>query len=250
MRRWTAMTGRLVLVVVTLFAACSGPVWAATTEIEYGYPDQSVWTTRTVSTGEPDNPLLGFALALFKKADLPWRAHAYPSARLMDRLKSGETNFAMLVASPALSDCCLYGATPVAAVELRSYRHRTQQPIASADDLIDRRVILILGYAYGGLTQTLGNRSRPEFIQTAVSHASAFQMLGRGRGDYLVDYAGPSSDVLEATPNPTLTFDVISRLGVYLVLNKNYPDAATVLARLDQLSQELDRRRLLGPIAW
>ena len=96
------------------------PVAAA--EIEYAYPNQSVWTTRRDEWGEPDNPLLRLAAVLFTKAGVPWHGKAYPAGRLFEHLRNGTAEFSMLVKAPVLQECCLVSQRPVAKTELRIYR--------------------------------------------------------------------------------------------------------------------------------
>ena len=77
------------LIIAFLLMTLTVPAWATEkkspktiTAIEYVSPEQSVWTTRTYTNGEPVNPLLRVAEVLFAKADIPWHSHSYPAARM------------------------------------------------------------------------------------------------------------------------------------------------------------------------
>ena len=208
-------------------------------ELEYSYPDQSIWTTRLDKNGEPDNPLLRLAATMFSKAGISWRAKSYPAARLFSYLQDGTAQFSILVKSPSLEACCLFSAKPVATTELRAYRRANTPPIRSKEDLVGKEVIAIHGYSYAGLLTFLKDPANRIGNNSTVSHDSAFVMLERGRADYLLDYAGPATEVLAAHPVKDLEYDVVSRLDVYLILARSYPDAAVVMSHLEAIADTL-----------
>lgn len=213
---------------------------AAPPKIEYAYPDQSVWTTRLNDRGEPDNPLLHVAALLFGKAGIPWQGKGYPAARMFNHLRDGTAQFSMLVKAPALQECCLFGAVPVASAEIRVYRAADTPPIRTNADLAGNRVITIRGYSYGGLLNFITDPNNRITNHAAIRHDIAFSMLEAGRGDYLLDYAGPATEVLAAQPVAGVRFDVLSRQNVYLVLSRSYPDAPAVLSRLEAILATLN----------
>ena len=233
----------LPLVMALALAPCGMSLAAeakALPEIEYATPEQSVWTTRTNSRGEPDNPLFRVAAALFARAGIPWHGRSYPAARLFTYLQDGTTQFSMLVRSPALQECCLLSGKPVTHVEIRVYHRAGTPPVEGPGALAGKKIITIRGYSYGGLLEPLGEGSNPVTNNVAPSHSSAFTMLAQQRADYVIDYAGPAAEVLAAAPLPGLRWEVLSRREVYLVLAKSYPDATGVMARLEAIVETLD----------
>lgn len=237
--------------VFALFAALllAAPLRAAAQppEIEYAYPDQSVWTTRVNERGTPDNPLLRVAAALFARAGIPWHGKDYPATRMFNQLRDGTAQFSMLVKAPALQECCLFGATPVTGSEVRVYRTAGKPPVRSLADLAGRRVVTIRGYSYGGMLGFLDDPANRITNHAAVKHDDAFAMLEAGRGDYLLDYAGPAAEVLAARPIAGVESDPLSRQDVFLVLSRSYPDAPAVLARLEAILATLDVEALMKP---
>lgn len=215
-------------------------------EIEYGSPDQSVWTTRTDATGQPGNPLLGVAEALFAQARIPWRAGIYPAPRLFANLKNGTTPFSMLVRVPALQECCLFSRQSITTVEIRAYRRATSPALRGGEDLAGKRVITIHGYSYGGLIRFIADENNRVSNNVAHTHAAAFRMLDNGRADYVIDYADPAREVLADEPIAGVTSDVLSQQQVYLVLNKTYPDAQNLMSRLEAIAATLDVETMLG----
>jgi ABC-type amino acid transport substrate-binding protein len=215
-------------------------------ELEYAFPDQSVWTTKVDERGDPDNPLLRLAAVMFEKAGIPWHGRRYPAARMFNYLNDGTAEFSMLVKSQALNECCLWGKAPVASTELRVYRMADKPPIRSKEDLAGKRIITIRGYSYGGLLPFIADPANNISNNTAIKHDAAFAMLEAGRGDYLLDYTGPAVEVLTAHPIAGIAFDSLTRLDVYLVLAKSYPDAPNVLNRLEAIVETLNKEEILG----
>lgn len=222
-----------------LFLAGTSTAAAQTRTIEYSYPDQSVWTTRLDARGEPDNPLLRLAAPLFQQAGIPWRARGLPAARLFEYLRDGQTDFSILVKGGTLEKCCLISRRPVAGTELRVYRRKGHRPVTSREDLAGKEVITIHGYTYGTLLSFIKDPANRIGNNGTVSHESAFAMLERGRADYLLDYAGPAQEVLADHPIHDLEYDIIERLDVHLVLNRTYPDAESVMNRLEAIAETL-----------
>lgn len=214
--------------------------------IEYAYPDQSIWTIKRDAKGVLDNPLLRLAKTMFSEAGLKWNANPYPAKRMFRRLIKGETPFSMLVRAPALKECCLFSEAAVTSTELRVYRRKGTPEAATKEDLKGQKVITIQGYSYGGIGRYLRDKKNGVDINTAKQHEEAFSMLNRGRADYVLDYTGPSKDVLAMSPIPGIQYNVLTRLDVYLVLSKSYPDANELMIKLENIVKKLDRKKILS----
>ena len=238
----SAVVAALPLSTTALAAAQS----SAPRELEYAYPDQSIWTTRVDENGDPENPLLRLAAAMFEKAGIPWHSRRYPAARMFNYLNDGTAEFSMLVKAPGLADCCLLSSAPVAGTELRVYSMPNKPAIKTKEDLIGKRVITIRGYSYSDLLSFLSDPANNITNNAAIKHDAAFAMLEAGRGDYLLDYTGPAYEVLKTHPIPGIRYTALSRLDVYLVLAKAYPDAKNVMARLEAIISTLNKDDLVG----
>lgn len=213
--------------------------------IEYASPEQSVWTTRTTSTGEPLNPLLRVAEILFTKAGVSWHSSSYPAARMFKCLQDGTAQFSMLVKSPALQECCLLSHKPITTLQIRVYHLSGATPIKKINDIGNKNIITIQGYSYGSLGRFLDdkrNRIKNNVVQT---HAAAFKMLAQQRGDYVIDYIGPASEVLASTPIPGIQSELLSRQDVHLVLVKSYPAAPRMMARLEAIADTIHIEKIL-----
>jgi ABC-type amino acid transport substrate-binding protein len=225
--------------------AIPSAVLAGGPEIEYAYPDQSVWTAELDAQGLPANPLLRVAKRLFAEADIPWHGAAYPASRMFNQLRTGASQFSMLVPAPSLKECCLTSHAPVAHTEVRVYWTGATPPIRRKEDLAGKAVIVIHGYSYGELAPFLNDPANAIQRSTVDTHRAAFTMLEHGRADYLMDYAGPAGEMLAAKPMPGIQSATLADVNVYLVLNRNYPDAASVMQRLEAIAARLDSAAIM-----
>ena len=208
-------------------------------EIEYAFPQPSIWTTKLDPKGEPDNPLLPFVAALFEQAEIPWHAKSYPTPRMFENLQNGVSEFALLVNAPSLQQCCLVGTHAVATAEVRAYWRPSNLPIRSITDLVGKDVITISGYSYASLMSFIKDPTNRINNHSAKSHDSAFAMLEMGRADYVIDYDGPATETLAAHPIAGIGYQVIDHLDVYLVLARSYPNAAAVMEKLESIASRL-----------
>ena len=248
MRRFTAGWRRYRAVEFASIAALSSLALLAQAveriPIVYGAPDKSVWTARVDDHGIPDNPLVRAAGPMFEKIGIPWRAEIYPASRLFQYLKEGRIQFSMLVKAPPLTECCLFSRRPVAAAEIRVYRHPSAAPIKRREDLRGKQLITLRGYSYGGLAQYIAKQAGDIVNHSAPGHEAAFRMLAAGRADYVIDYAGPAREVMADAGLTDYVSDVLSRQDVFLVLSKTYPDAETVMAELEAVAASSEIARL------
>lgn len=226
-------------------ARAADPAPGKLPEIEYASPDQSVWTTRLNDKGEPDNPLLQVAEMLFSRTGIPWRAKSYPASRLFVYLQNGTAQFSMLVRAPALAECCLFSRKPVAVAEIRVYRRAGTEPVKTREGLVGKSVIAIRGYSYGGLLNFITDEKQRIASHFTQGHASAFRMLAGGRADYLIDYAAPAGEAMQAEGIEGVESELLSQQEVFLVLSRQYPDAVNVMTRLESVLETIDVNELL-----
>lgn len=239
------MAYRLVANIAGVFVcivAVAGTVYAKEPPppMEYAYPDQSVWTTKKASDGVLKNPLLGVAEVIFSELGIAWSAKPYPANRLFFRLENGISYFSMLVKATRLQKCCIFSEKPITYVELRIYRRVGVASIKTAEDLNGKDVITVLGYSYGQLGKHLDNKKNSITRFAAGRHAEAFKMFELGRADYLLDYAGPSEEILSERPVEGITYDVFKRVNVFVVLSRTYPNAEELMGQIENVAANID----------
>lgn len=237
----------LSLLVCTSFAGAQPPEsnHGQTTEIEYGYPDQSIFVATTNAKGQPDSPMTRLAEVLMEKAGLNWHPMPYPAKRLFDNLKNGKTNFSILVRASSLQHCCIFSREPVYTTKLNVYFIGDKKPVKSETDLAGKKIITIRGYSYAGLLKFISDPANKIINEVAGTHRAAFEMLKGNRADYVVDYESAASYILNEMPIENIRFNPISNLDIFLVLSKSYPDAEKVMIKLEDIAKTLDINAIL-----
>lgn len=236
------------LIGIVLCLALTSRTWASNSsynsgqnpDIEFGYPDQTVFVTTRDALGQPHNPVINLGTAILDHAGFNCQTRAYPARRLFENLKAGETQFALLVRVPELQDRCIYSRQPIYKTTLNVYYIGDKPPIRTKEDLKGMKVITIHGYSYGGLLDFLDKPDNKIRNFPTRSHDSAFQMLEANRGDYLLDYESASSDVLTRRPIKHIRSCPIRELDIYMVLSKAWPDAEGTMKSLEDIAARLD----------
>ena len=215
------------------------------TEIEYGYPDQSIFVATINDEGQPDSPMTKLAAVLMERAGLPWHAVPYPAKRLFDNLRNGTTNFSILVRSSLLENCCLFSRNPVYSTTLNVYYIGDKPPITSKENLAGKKIITIRGYSYAGLIKFISDPANRIINEVAGTHRAAFEMLKGKRADYVLDYAPAAEDILAESPIGDIRSNPINQLDIFLVLSKSYPDADKLMMKLEGIVETLDVDEIL-----
>lgn len=223
----------------------SEPAHQGVTEIEYGYPDQSIFVATMDTRGQLDSPMLRLAEVLMERAGIPWHAVSYPARRLFRNLESGNTNFSILVRGSSLEGSCIFSQQPVYTTQLNVYSIGNRPAVTSREDLIGKKIITIRGYSYAGLLKFISDPANRIVNEVTGTHTSAFAMLRDNRADYLLDYASAASDILAENPIEDLKANAIDELDIYLVLSRSYPDAENLMARLEAIVKTLDVDKIL-----
>lgn len=190
--------------------------------------------------------MLRLVSALFSEADIALESKQLPIPRMLYQLSNEIGNFSILVKSPAIEKCCVTSSTPIINVELRAYHRNDRPTIKNIADLKGQKVITIKGYSYGPLQSFFNNEKNNLSIYAASTHQSAFAMLAAGRGDFVIDYEGPSIKALEKHPNRDLSYAVLKNLNLYLVLNKKQPHATMLIDQLATIALSIDTDSILN----
>ena len=214
-------------------------------EIEYGYPDQSIFVSTIDDKGQPDTPMKILAEALMTRVGLSWHAMPYPARRLFDNLRNGTTNFSILVRASSLLESCIFSHKPVYSTTMNIYYIGDKHPVESREELIGKRIITIRGYSYAGLLQFISDPANKIINEVASTHKAAFKMLENGRAGYLLDYASAAEDILFERPILGIKSNLLDQLDIFLVLSKSYPDAENLMVKLENIVETLDVDHML-----
>ncbi len=209
-------------------------------DIKYGYPNQSIFVATVNGKEQPTTPMLFVAHELFERANLTWRATAYPAKRLFRNFKNGETNFSILVRASSLLNSCLFSQKPIYSTNLNIYYIGDKKPITTKEDLIGKKVAIIRGYSYGKLRKFIENPKNNINSEVTNTHSSAFRMLKLGRVDYVLDYASAAEDIITQNAITDVRTSRIKQLDIFLVLSKSYPNAQELMGRLETIVESID----------
>ncbi len=253
MDHWICNQTRRFVVIISFLLMFSGLAFAQNvkiagedvTEIEYGYPDQSIFIATINDKGQPDSPMTRLAEVLMERAGIPWHAMPYPARRLFDNLKNGNTNFSILVRASSLKDFCIFSKKPVYSTKLNVYHIGDKPPIKSKEDLVGKEIITIRGYSYGGLLKFISDPANKIDNEVASRHKAAFEMLKNNRADYVIDYASAAIDILAEIPIRDIRSNPINQLDIFLILSKSYPDADKLMIKLEGIVETLNVNDIL-----
>ncbi len=170
-----------------------------------------------------------------------------PASRVYRRLKQGGSAFSVMVKSAELGECCLWSKVPVYATDVGLSSKTENTIIDNKDQLMGKRVITLHGYKYGNLIDFIADRDNNIERLTTPSHSAAFAMLEAGRGDYLLDYHGPSvvpsneSNDSDQAEDRRFHFQHLVTLDLYMVINKSRPNATQLMTELELAFATIDR---------
>lgn len=173
----------------------------------------------------------------------------FPNRRIHSLFNTGDIEFGLFalsfVSEPAEFEISRF---PVSRVELRAYWTGDKPAINKIEDLNGKRIILLSAYTYGGLrTHFFKPANEIEVVANLEKHDRAFEALRLGRGDYLLNYRGPSEVTLKDTSINELQYSVITTLDVHFILSKRFDNAAEVMREMENQFMSLYKGKILTP---
>jgi len=180
---------------------------------------------------------------IFAEAGLPYVSKGYPTRRLFKNIASGETNLIFGTRNnPEYAGKALFSKEPVELLNLNLYYLDTTAPADGVEALSGKSLLVIRGYSYDGLINSLRDPANHIAIQEIASDEGGLNMLASGRANYFLDYAEGVAPSLAAHPMPGLEHHMIAKVPIYMVLSKATPDAEEVMRRLDEAYSRLPRK--------
>lgn len=163
--------------------------------------------------------------------EINWKS--YPIRRIYKSLRTGEIDFwPGSQAIPALSDFTVETGSIGIDITLCAFSLGNTPPITDPEDLREHRLVLIRGYTYRAqLDQIFAETARRPIV--TPDHASALQLLQKGRADYLISYNDPIGQVLQENPKTGSRCDVLDTWPLVYVVSNRIPDALQVLEALN-----------------
>ena len=138
----------------------------------------------TDKTGQANGILIKLTDKVMKKSGYSWTAHSYPTKRMAHYIATGELHLWVgLTTLPEFKGTTLIGPSKLLEISLQSYFIGKKPPINSKEDLKNKKIISVLGYSYGGLTNFIKDPNNKIINYETSSQESAFKMLKAGRAE-------------------------------------------------------------------
>lgn len=164
----------------------------------------------------------------------------YPAARFYEYLSSGKIHvFNGLSSIPSVQASCVSSTIPLFPLDMRIYHLSDKISIATKEELVGHSVILVRGFTYKDWGAWIRDEKNKVVFYETDSHEAAFEMLQRGRAEYLLNYKYIDEEVLNRIKIPGLVIKSLFRWYCYFNINKDVPDAEKILKKLEQSYEEL-----------
>ena len=177
------------------------------------------------------------------KANIEFVMKPYPIKRLHLNLIKGTTDIYLGAPKPALSgfeDATIQSETSPVKLELWSLSTSREPLLNNIEDLSGKGVIVINGYAYGGLINHIKNPDQNISVYEVDSFAQGVGMLRKGRADYLLDYRKIAELYFKNDNASDLKYSVLSDVDLYFIVSKRTKGAEDVLTRIEKALNELN----------
>lgn len=202
----------------------------------------------TNEDGEPEGNLITLASKVLPKAGYDWAASSYPTKRMVKMIITGELDLWIGLATlPPFKNTTYVGESTVATIELNAYRIGDKEDIHTKEDLIDKDIIIMRGYSYGGWVDFIKDPKNNINHIEINAHKQGLLMLYADRADYFLDYTGPINNELKSIEIPYLASNRISALEARFVVSKKTKDGKKVLKNLESAYKALVSEGVLEP---
>ncbi|MDI9243815.1 transporter substrate-binding domain-containing protein [Marinobacter sp. CHS3-4] len=170
-----------------------------------------------------------------------------PIARVYLYLKTGQIDLWPGVAGlPMLANHVVESQSTPMRVVLYAYHESTDPAPDDLEFLEGKRLILIKGFSYLGVLESLNLADKD--LSRAPDHETALRMLELDRGQYLLDYDAPVEAELHKFPDMDVKGTPIFSARGALVVSKKYPDARELSEKLDAAYHSLAEDGVLEPL--
>lgn len=172
---------------------------------------------------------------VFNETDLSYEFKTYPPKRLYHSLNQGKVDIWLGPDGDTVyRDHTIKVDAPVSKVTLRCFSMRKGMHDDAPDDLTNKKVIVVLGYNYGGFLKTLRKPENKVLLDESATRIMAFKKLKAGRADYLIDYDLPSKITLKDIEIKELKWTDIRDIGIYFHISMKTEN-------LDEVSKKLKK---------
>ena len=155
---------------------------------------------------------------VLQRGGMSYTLTGFPQKRLFSNLATGQTDIYMGIKGvPYYDGKVIYSRFPVSDLDLRIYFRKGTPSAEGIGALKGKRVIVIMGYGYGGLIQFLKDPANQITLDPSHTHAIAFRKLAAGRADYVLDYRQPASIAVKEEGIKGLESNSISKIDIFFI---------------------------------
>ncbi len=190
--------------------------------------------TYTNEQGVPDGLFINIAKKTLTHAGIKYTAKGYPAGRFYKYLVNGEVHlFLGIKTIPELKDKTIVSNARNGSIEMRVFTIGKKKEITRKEDLVGKKVIIVRGFSYSTWGSWIRDKKNGvKFIETN-SHEAAFEMLERGRANYLLNYKYISRFVLKNKEIKNLQHKTLFNWQCYFVLSNKIANASNILRKMD-----------------
>jgi polar amino acid transport system substrate-binding protein len=182
---------------------------------------------------KPEGILIDITRKVFENLDLSYKQRSMPTKRLFSSLKKGRIQVWCGIKINELQASVWSGNEVLHHLTLNFYSLSKGLNIVKKSDLIGKKVILLLGYNYGGWGEYIRNKKNGVNFIDVKSHDDALRLLKKGRYQYLLNYRAPMNIALNKSPAPDLEQQTISKLPIVFNITKKMANSKELLKHLD-----------------
>ena len=224
-----------IVLLMLMSVLCSAKVYG-NEPLVWGYID----FPPRMAAGHDDHPngeLAGVVQGILASLNITYEPLVLPTRRMLLEVQKNSIDLALLTPSQVANpENYLFSHSIFGCVELHAFWiPENTPPIETLNDLNFQRLIFINGFRYPGLREKI----EPKGIVGVEGHDRALQALKLKRGDYLLGFERAINTLLSRQGEPDLARLKIMQFPIFVVLNREYHEAPTLIEQVDAAHHQL-----------
>lgn len=203
--------------------------------------------TYTDANGKPAGFVNEITMKTLEHAGIEYTMTSYPAARFFEYISQGKIDlFNGLRSIEAVSKAMISGKINVFPLNMRVYSLPGAKIIKKKEDLKGHTVILVRGFTYKDWGKWIRDKANGVSFYETETHEAAFEMLKRGRGDYLLNYKYIDDECLKKIRIPNVVIMAPSEdIQWYCSFNvsRTTPHAGQILHKIEDSYLQLIKQR-------
>ena len=161
--------------------------------------------TYTDASGKPAGFVNEITMKTLEHAGIKYTIASYPAARFFEYVAQGKIDFFNGLSSiETVNKSMIASKINVFPLNMRVYSLQGAPHIKKKEDLRGHTVILVRGFTYKDWGKWIRDKANGITFYETETHEAAFEMLKRGRGDYLLNYKYIDDECLKKVSIPNL----------------------------------------------